>query len=402
VLTRRGWSLLGASFGLLVAGRLLGTLELAALSIAGFSLILFGWLWTRRQPDRVRVDRLVRPARMHVDDDARADLTLTNVGTRATTVLAVTDTFEDGRRAARFLVAPLPVGQSGRGAYRVPTVRRGRFTLGPLTVALTDPFGLVRRSWVSDEIDEVTVAPRVHNVVGLGDVTGSPLRIVSRGPTRILPSDVGDEFLTLREYEVGDDLRRVHWRSTAHTDDLMVRQEEAQRRPEVTVVLDTRAGTYDDASFEIAVEAVASVATAMVRIGRRVDVLTTSGLRLATASPRDLVMLMDQLAIIEPEAVDRLSGIIDGFGTRRPTGALVAFTGQVDAATTAAFRQAASGFGVTILVGTRAGGSSGAPARVGRAFITIDASSQPFPTAWNTTILQWHLAATPRYSHSQS
>jgi hypothetical protein len=81
---------------------------------------------------------------------------------------------------------------------------------------------------------------------------------------------------------------------------------------------------------------------------------------------------------------------------------LVAFTGQVDAATTAAFRQAASGFGVTILVGTRAGGSSGAPARVGRAFITIDASSQPFPTAWNTTILQWHLAATPRYSHSQS
>jgi uncharacterized protein (DUF58 family) len=402
VLTRRGWSLLGASFGLLAAGRLLGTVELAALSVAGFGLILFGMWWTRRQPARVDIDRHVRPARMHVDDDGRVDLALTNVGTRQTTVLAVTDTFQDGRRAARFLVAPLPPGQTGRGAYRVPTTRRGRFALGPLTVALTDAFGLVRRSWPVGEIDEVVVAPRVHDVVGLGDVSGSPLRIVSRGPTRILPSDVGDEFLTLREYEVGDDLRRVHWRSTAHTDDLMVRQEEAQRRPEITIVLDTRSSAYDSASFEIAVEAVASVATAMVRIGRRVDVLTASGLRLATASPRDLVMLMDQLAVIDREPIDRLGGVVEGFGSRRPTGALVAITGRFDPATADAFRQAASGFGVTIMVGTRAGGSVGAPGRGARSFLTVDASSQPFPTAWNRTILQWHLAATPRHSLSRS
>jgi uncharacterized protein (DUF58 family) len=402
VLTRRGWSLLGASFGLLVAGRLLGTVELAALSIAGFGLIVFGLWWTRRQPTRVRVDRLVRPARLHVGDEGRVDLTMTNVGSRQSPVLAVTDTFRDGRRAARFLVAPLPAGSSGRGAYRVPTTRRGRFPLGPLTVALTDPFGLVRRAWHAGEVDDVVVAPRVHDVVALGDVTGSPLRIASRGPTRILPSDVGDEFLTLREYEVGDDLRRVHWRSTAHTDDLMVRQEESQRRPEITVVLDTRADPYDEPSFEIAVEAVASIANAMVRIGRRVDVLTTSGLKLATARPRDLVMLMDQLAVIEPEGVDRLGGVIDGFRTRRPTGALVAITGRIDPATNAAFRRAASGFGVTILVGTRAGGTAGAQGGPRRSFLTVDASSQPFPTAWNRIILQWHLAATPRHSLSRS
>lgn len=394
--------MLGASVGLLVAGRLLGTVELAALAIAGFGLLAFGALWTRRQPARVQVERLLRPIRLHVDDEGRVDLALTNIGARASTVLAVTDTFEDGRRAARFLVAPLPPGQSGRGAYRVPTTRRGRFTLGPLTIALTDPFGLVRRSWEVGEVDEIVVAPRVHEVVALGDVTGSPLRIPARGPTRITPSDVGDEFLTLREYEVGDDLRRVHWRSTAHTDDLMVRQEEAQRRPEITVVLDTRASAYDRASFEIAVEAVASVATAMVRIGRRVDVLTTSGLRLATASPRDLVMLMDQLAVVEPEEFDRLGGIIEGFGTRHPTGALVAITGRVDPATADAFRRAASGFGITILVGTRAGGSVGSPARGARSFVTIDAATEPFPNAWNRTILQWHLAATPRHLLSRS
>ncbi len=400
MLTRRGWSLLGASVGLLLAGRLLGTVELAALAIAGFGIIVFGVAWTRRQPAVVRIDRVVRPLRMHVDDDGRVDLTLTNTGNRTTTVLAVTDTFEDGRRAARFLVAPLPPGQSGRGAYRVPTTRRGRFTLGPLTVSLTDPFGFVRRAWPADEMGEVVVAPRVHNVVALGDVTGSPLRITARGPARIQPSDAGEEFLTLREYEVGDDLRRVHWRSTAHSDDLMVRQEEAQRRPEVTLVLDTRGVAHDEPSFESAVEAVASIATAMVRIGRRVDVLTTSGLRLATASPRDLVLLMDQLAVIEPEGFDRLPGVIESFGNRRPTGALVAVTGRIDPATADAFRHAASGFGVTVLVGTR-GGSTGPLGRA-RSLVVVDASSQPFPTAWNQTILQWHLAATPRHSLSRS
>ena len=168
MLTRRGWSLLGASFGLLVAGRLLGTVELAALSIAGFGLIVFGLWWTRRQPTRVRVERLVRPARLHVGDEGRVDLTMTNVGSRQSPVLAVTDTFRDGRRAARFLVAPLPAGSSGRGAYRVPTTRRGRFPLGPLTVALTDPFGLVRRAWHAGEVDDVVVAPRVRGA--------SPLR----------------------------------------------------------------------------------------------------------------------------------------------------------------------------------------------------------------------------------
>ncbi|MBV8950607.1 MAG: DUF58 domain-containing protein, partial [Actinobacteria bacterium] len=276
-----------------------------------------------------------------------------------------------------------------------------RFTLGPLTVAVTDPFGIVRRAWGVGELGEVVIAPRLHDVVALGDVTGSPLRVTARGPARILPSDAGEEFLTLREYEVGDDLRRVHWRSTAHTDDLMVRQEEAQRRPEITVVLDTRASVYDEPSFETAVEAIASIATAMVRIGRRVDVMTTSGLRLATASPRDLVLLMDQLAIIETEGFDRLPGVIESFGNRRPTGALVAVTGRIDPATADAFRQAASGFGVTVLVGTRHGGSPGPNVR-GRSFVAIDAGSQSFPIAWNQTVLQWHLAATPRHSLSRS
>jgi uncharacterized protein (DUF58 family) len=384
VLTRRGWSLLGASLGLLLAGRLLGTVELATLSIAGFALLGFGEWWTRRQPTDVRVERTVRPARLHVGDDGRVDLAVTNTGGRSTPVLAVTDTFQEGRRAARFLVAPLAPGASGRGAYRVPTTRRGRFPLGPLTVAVTDPFGLVRRSRTRGDIGEVVVAPRVHDVLAIGDVSGSPVRLAAHGPSRILPSDAGDEFLTLREYEVGDDLRRVHWRSTAHTDDLMVRQEETQRRPEVTLLLDTRLGAHDEESFERAVEAVASVAAAMARIGRRLDTVAASGVRIASVSPSNLVALMDQLAVIEPEPFDGLTRVMEP-------------------ATLDAFRRASTGFGVTLVVGTRgrARRDGVAPPRT-RTLVTMDASTLPFATVWNETILRCHLAATPRSSLSRS
>ena len=78
-------------------------------------------------------------------------------------------------------------------------------------------------------------------------------------------SDLGDEFVTLREYELGDDLRRVHWRSTARTGELMIRQDEARWRSRAAVVLDVQPGAHDAASFEVAVEAAASVVGAAGR-----------------------------------------------------------------------------------------------------------------------------------------
>lgn len=411
MLTRRGWTLLGASLGLLVAGRLFGTVELAILAIAGFALLGLGAWWAKRQRVSVHASRTVRPPRLHVGDQGRVDLVVTNTGTRPTPVLTVTDTFEDGRRAARFLVAPVGAGHLARGAYRVPTTRRGRFTLGPLSIAVTDPFGVVRRALPGGELDEVIVAPRVHDIVALGDVAGPPFGTSSRGASRLLPSDAGEEFLTLREYEVGDDLRRVHWRSTAHSDDLMVRQEEAQRRPEVTLLLDTRESAHDDASFETAIEAIASIAAAMTRAGRRVDVLTTAGLRIASVSASNLVLLMDQLAVLEPSELDEIAKVVDGFRSRRPTGALVAVSGASDDRSSEAIARASSRFGTTVLVTTRgsasvrrtpARGIHSAPARGRASVVVVDASARPFPDVWNETITRWHLAAKPRLSLSPS
>ena len=159
----------------------------------------------------------------------------------------------------RFLVPPLVAGATARAAYRIPTRRRGRYRVGPLAIAVTDPFGVARRTEPSAGEAELVVRPRVHDIV-------APVAVGSRisaeheaSAARAVVSDLGDEFVTLREYELGDDLRRVHWRSTARTGELMIRQDEARWRSRAAVVLDVQPGAHDAASFEVAVEAAASV-----------------------------------------------------------------------------------------------------------------------------------------------
>ena len=102
--------------------------------------------------------------------------------------------------------------------------------------------------------------------------------------------DPGGEFLNLRDYEPGDDLRRVHWRSTARRQRLMVRQNEARRRTPVLVMLDVRPGGHDRASFERAVEATASIVNACERAGRPYELILSTGVvvgALGAAAPRE-------------------------------------------------------------------------------------------------------------------
>ena len=259
-LTRRGWSLTGAAFGLVIGSYLLGTSEMLVVGIAALVLVVAAAGWLRFQaPPTLAVSRRVHPDRLHVGSEGRIDLLVENLGTRATPLLAATDWFDEGRRAARFLVPPLAAGATARAAYRIPTRRRGRYRVGPLAIAVTDPFGVARRSEPSAGEAELVVRPRVHDIV-------APVAVGSRisaeheaSAARAVVSDLGDEFVTLRDYELGDDLRRVHWRSTARTGELMIRQDEARWRSRAAVVLDVQPGAHDAASFEVAVEAAASV-----------------------------------------------------------------------------------------------------------------------------------------------
>ena len=148
-----------------VAGRLLGTVELWILTTGIALLLVTSVVWARSRRYDLVARRAVRPARLYVGGDGRVDLTLANRSERPTPLLTVTDVFDDGHRAARFVLPPLPPGETAKAAYRLPTNRRGRFRIGPLLVSASDPFGLARRTWTLTTPGEVLVCPRVHDIL---------------------------------------------------------------------------------------------------------------------------------------------------------------------------------------------------------------------------------------------
>jgi uncharacterized protein (DUF58 family) len=400
VLTRRGWSLAGAALGLAGAGRLLGTVELWILATGIVLLLATTAIWARTRRYDLVARRVVHPSRLHVGGEGRVDLTLVNHSDRTTPLLVVTDVFDDGRRAARFVLPALPSGESARAAYRLPTTRRGRFRTGPLAVSVSDPFGLARRTWTLPSVSDVLVCPRVHDILAPRQAGGRLVASVETVHARAQAAD-GEEFLTLREYEVGDDLRRVHWRSTARAGDLMIRQDEAQWRARAIVVLDARAKAHDALSFEIAVEATASVVDRLTRMRRRVEVLASNGQSLGVPTVRSGWAVMDRLATIEPSDDDRLAGMLASFRAHRSAAFVVAVVGSLSALELEAL-SALTAHGTVVMVATRPGIDAPASLVPWSGLMVVDAARTPFPIAWNQAMTRWHLAPPPRSPRSPS
>jgi uncharacterized protein (DUF58 family) len=392
--TRRGWALLGAAIGLVVGSRLLGALELSMLGLSALALLAVAWVWARTRRIDLDVTRRLRPSRLHVGHEGRIDLAVRNRASARAPALTVSDHVEE--RSARFLLPPLPPAETARAAYRLPATRRGRFRVGPVAVGLTDPFGLARRRFAVAGIDEVTIRPRVHNIVPPGRAASRHEGILEAS-ARARSSD-GEEFLHLREYEVGDDLRRVHWRTTAHTDELMIRQHEAPWQPRATVVLDMRAAAHDAASFEVALEATASAVTRLLRMRRRVDVDSSSGTPLLEPGPTGSAeSFLDRLAVLEPGGPDGLAPNLEALRRRRGRALVVAVLGQlspVDAAQLHALAQTTT----VIAVVTRAG----VLPRAAPGLVLVDAATTPFPDAWNQAVLSWSVVAVPNSLRSRS
>jgi len=380
-LTRRGWSLIGAALGLTLGSYLLGAVELLALAVAAVMLLVGGALWLSFGSGLdLAITRRVRPQRLQVGAQGRIDISIDNRASRATPLLTATDLFDEGRRAARFLVPPLTPGGTARAAYRIPTRRRGRYRVGPLTVRAADPFGVTSRALATVGEIDVLVRPRVHPIVApvaVGSRVSADADAVAR---QSVVSDLGDEFLTLREYEMGDDLRRVHWRSTARTGDLMIRQDEARWRSKAAIVLDVHPDGHDDESFEVAVEATASVVARLVRLQRRVEVMTSAAEVLGTGGdPRHDVL--DRLATVATNRDDRLVTVLEQLRAHRRADLVVAVLGSVGADVTRALA-ALSGIDVIAVLTQPVGIAPSA------SLIVVDASSTPFPVAWNRACSQ--------------
>jgi len=233
------------------------------------------------------------------------DLTRTHVvvGERAVGALSLAN------RTSRALLPAevvLPVG-TGRGIFQVPrlapgaeheelfaipTQRRGVLSVGPVSVLRGDPLGLFERTHDRRHAVELFVHPRTSTLDGLSlghlrDLEGLPVQHLSR-------DDVS--FHALREYQPGDDLRHVHWKSTARVGELMVRQYEETRRSHFVVALSTSPDEYRSPDeFELAVSVAGSIGLRALRDSRTLDVRTQKG-ALRALTPR---RFLDELSIVE-------------------------------------------------------------------------------------------------------
>jgi uncharacterized protein (DUF58 family) len=197
-----------------------------------------------------------------------------------------------GTGAAAFPVPRLAGGATYEEIFTVPTRRRSVITVGPVRSVRADPLGLLRREVRLTDPEELFVHPVVKSLVGSS--TGFLKDLEGRVTQDISNSDVS--FHALRDYVPGDDRRHIHWKTTARTGQLMVRQFEETRRSHLAVLLSTRAEDYGgDDEFELAVSVCGSLGLQAIREDRGVTVLVNDG----RLRGDDRTRLLDDLARVE-------------------------------------------------------------------------------------------------------
>ncbi len=134
-------------------------------------------------------------------------------------------------------------------------------------------------------------------------------------------------FHRLREYVIGDDLRKVHWPSTARVGKLVVRQYVDTAQPYTVVLVDLRPEVYSSESFEEAMDVAASVVTSLSAREAPVQLRTTTGERLGGAGHRDPDRLVDFLTDLTPDPAGSLSAQLVALRRDRGGNALVVVTG---------------------------------------------------------------------------
>lgn len=389
ILTRQGWALGLAAVALVVAGRFFGTLELFLLGAAAAALLVAVVVRALLLRVDVAVRREVHPPRVHAGTPSRIDLEITNRGRRATPVLRLVDAVS-GTRGADLGLGPMDPGATVRAAYRLPTERRGLVQIGPLHLVLGDPFGLTAVRIRAAGRTDLTVYPRIDNIAELPETAGHDPDAAEQSPTSL--GRAGEEFFALRPFQIGDELRKVHWPSSARYDELQVRQTELPWQGRATVLLDLRSDVHTDASLDVAVSAVASIITATRRSGDLVRLVATDGTDSGFLPGNAAYSaILEYLATVPRSPGSSLMRLLDSLSRTSHGGALVVVSGALgphDRTRIGAIRHRYATS--TTVVVDRSAWDPTAPetttddeAHAGEVHIT---RSVPFATGWNRSV----------------
>jgi uncharacterized protein (DUF58 family) len=317
-LTVRGRCLVAGGATLLLLGMVLGERPLTQMAVFVLALPLLSAGLVARERFRVGSRRVVTPARVPRGEDADVLLEVTNADRHTGGLWELAETLPpELGPSPRFVIDRLGAGETAGLHYRAHGARRGRHTLGPMKLRLVDPFGLVVRSTAGADTVPLLVVPRVRSLGSGGPAGGHGGG--GEGARRSIAVH-GEDDVSVRGYRHGDDLRKVHWRTTARVGELMVRLEERPWRAQATLFLDTRTRAHllttrlhepigpagDDLpppdSLEWLIEAAASIGSSLADRGAVLRAVTDDAELLPAAGRGGLgaADLLDRLAAVRP------------------------------------------------------------------------------------------------------
>jgi len=356
-----------------------GSLALFPVAAGLVLAVLLAFVWVRVSARRPEVRRRWSRDDLVEGDDVKVELVLAR----------------DSRTPLPDVVAHECIGKLGErdvelrsrgrgyvGAYRLERVPRGRHRFEPVRLAVADPFGLAETTLSVDEQQALIVYPRLVEPQGLFfDGGAGP----NDGHRLLLRRPVGYELHSVREYQQGESLRRVHWPSTAHRATLMVKELEDAPRDEVAVLLDGDAagvaGTSPDSSFDAAVRAAGSILLAQVRRGRRsILALNTAGreTQAVTSDGPEWQRALELLAAAEPDARTPAAALLDsGVGPAARSLELVVVTSRIEPALVSRLLERALTRRPVALVHVDAASFAGGPRRPEPSLLRLQAAGVP-------------------------
>lgn len=289
-----GWAVTALAIAALAAFGLLGWHELLAMTVVLTTMLASAVILSLGNTSfKATID--VSEKRVTVSDTVQVEVHVDNPGSVPTA--SARGDLPIGDDHERFTIPTLAAGQSRQTNVEFTAIRRAILPIGPLSIRKGDPFGLVRHE--KKLVDQINVFIHPQTIMLNTLNAGIPRDLEGQPSGEIVDDDL--DFYGLREYEPGDDVRNVHWLSTAKTGSLMIRQYEATRRTDTALTISVNPDDYMDArEFELAVSIHASIGVRCLQQHRPVS--TQAGTE--HARPRNTTEFLDGCSAIEPDPDD--------------------------------------------------------------------------------------------------
>ena len=289
-----GWAVTALAGAALVAFVLLGWHELLAMAVV-FAVMLAAAVMLSLGNTSFQATIDVSSRRVTVSDTVKIDVCVDNPGRTPTT--SARGDLPIGDNHERFAIPMLAAGQSRLTTVEFTAVSRAVLPIGPLSIRKGDPFGLIRHE--KKLVDQINVFIHPQTVLLSTLNAGIPRDLEGQPSGEIVDDDL--DFYGLREYEPGDDVRNVHWLSSAKTGSLMIRQYEATRRTNTALTISVNPDEYvNGEEFEMAVSIHSSIGVKCLLQDRPLFCHAGN----AHGQPRNAMEFLDNASAIEPDRED--------------------------------------------------------------------------------------------------